>query len=261
LQQLHAMGVAHFDVKCDNVLLRAGATSVIARIAGEYARSVSSDGRGATTTTTATIATASMQAALQLLPLVCFTDFGESVFHASMTAHQLPIDGSRGTECIKAPELQQHGEQRQSDVNSPTTLPTSSLPQSPSSAAFCDVWSAGCLLYELITSKFLFMSDDVVLSPLQPGLIADGDSEATSPLAYAAAGANAGFTPTTTTGSASNVTWQLSERAERLLVDAHMSVSQHAECSEAARELRSWLRQALRVQPALRKLPPRLTSA
>ena len=129
LHQLHMLGITHYDIKCDNVLLRPGFDAAVER----YHATPSMDNQW-----------------LLLLPYVCWTDFGESVYVPGVPAKEQPMVQGRGTECIKPPELL---------VASNKTASNAADADIPS-AEKCDVWSVGCLLYELMTGNFLFSTDD-----------------------------------------------------------------------------------------------------
>lgn len=240
LAALHALGITHYDVKCDNVLLREGwpaaladyaelqhqqqlagggrrpassppqsshssrstqaqpapvaaATGMVSRVGSGFAPNTSGSGNGSGGGGSLS------RAAAALLPYVCLADFGESDFaphvHAS-TRHFVP---GRGTECIKAPEQLRAAHSRPQAPPPPTEssaahalssvdvaaadgtpgapppgASVSAACGAPSAAAVpqhasghhwspgtaCDIWSAGCLLYELLTGAFLFDSED-----------------------------------------------------------------------------------------------------
>ncbi|RYG55134.1 hypothetical protein EON66_06010 [archaeon] len=171
LDQLHAAGVSHYDVKCDNVLLRAGFDPVF----DAHLHTLRAGGERHAVSTRW----------LKLLPYICFTDFGESVFHPWIPASLSKMEPGRGTECLKAPELLL-AQCRPTAAAQSTT--TASAPATRVAAAGagtgdvgcepvdnartagggtptgsgCDIWSLGCLLFELLTGSFLFQSDDWV---------------------------------------------------------------------------------------------------
>ncbi|KAF0701112.1 Aste57867_8409 [Aphanomyces stellatus] len=98
--QLHAASIAHFDIKCENVLVRNGNLS-------EFD--------------------------------VCMGDFGESFLNTAVENEVLSCSYSRGTEAIKSPEM---------------------LNFSHSAGYASDVWSLGCLLYELVTGSLMFEKEE-----------------------------------------------------------------------------------------------------
>lgn len=119
VEQLHDAGVAHFDLKLANVLLRRHPTA--------------DDGVDA------------------LRDLVCVTDFGEAMYVPGRHAAEVCTDRSRGTDCIKSPEmLRVGGQARHGKAGGAVTRVSGAS----------DVWSLGCLLYELVTGEYLFHTDD-----------------------------------------------------------------------------------------------------
>lgn len=143
LAQLHEAGVTHYDVKCDNVLLREGFEAAITR-RRQALEKASPDPRSQASQATERV--------MGLLPFICWTDFGESTFYPGVPAAATAVSFGRGTECVKAPEILV-GSSRSETAGGedPTTF---------SSGAAADVWSLGCLLYEMLTSKFLFETED-----------------------------------------------------------------------------------------------------
>ncbi|KAK2962585.1 hypothetical protein BLNAU_2417 [Blattamonas nauphoetae] len=91
-----------------------------------------------------------------LFPPLPFTvaigDFGESVNYSSEGESYIQID--RGTECVKSPEMLDADIRRQVDgVSFDRRVYTGAGRSS-------DVWSLGCLLYELVTGQYLFLDED-----------------------------------------------------------------------------------------------------
>jgi serine/threonine protein kinase len=82
-----------------------------------------------------------------IIPKIAIADFGES----RVTEPGDTCLKNRGTECIKAPEMlsiAQHGSHNRSSA--PCIVTTTEA---------CDIWSLGCLFYEIITGEYLFSTD------------------------------------------------------------------------------------------------------
>ncbi|TMW64735.1 hypothetical protein Poli38472_011615 [Pythium oligandrum] len=131
LQLVHNDGVCHFDIKADNVLLRQDVVS----FTRELLELVQSSNN--------------LESVVQWLRgRICLGDFGESVVLHPCESESVILARTRGTEAIKSPEMLQ--------VKGPSRDAASETPVGPRS----DVWSLGCLLYELLTQELMFGHDD-----------------------------------------------------------------------------------------------------
>jgi serine/threonine protein kinase len=132
LQQIHDDGIVHLDIKCENVFSR-------------------SDVQDLTEHTLLSSTTQGSEG-----NVICFGDFGESIEVELMAVQQDDIENSRevayltrshGTEAIKSPEMLQVKGGLGVDAKEYVT-------------ATSDIWSLGCLLYELVTQEFMFVRDN-----------------------------------------------------------------------------------------------------
>ena len=127
---LHQQKINHFDLKADNFLLADPPPAAAAATAAEVA-----DGAPAAAPAAADQTLGSVR--------VVVADFGVSKNYVNEEEGYTTRD--RGTEYIKAPEMLAVGR-------------TAGSTQGGNRA--CDVWSVGCLLFELLTGEYLFQEDD-----------------------------------------------------------------------------------------------------
>jgi serine/threonine protein kinase len=126
VQRLHDRGVVHFDLKCDNIFLRS-----LPAISSATPQSVMDD-------------------------VVAIGDFGESLYTPQVHARHCRTLESRGTDRVKSPEMLLCGGQSHIALNSREVDRRRIVGSSSSS----DVWSLGCLLFELLSGDALLDFSD-----------------------------------------------------------------------------------------------------
>ncbi|CAM9419451.1 unnamed protein product, partial [Phaeothamnion confervicola] len=172
VEAMAACGIVHFDLKCDNILLKEWREDD-----GGESSGAGGDGSG--------------RGLPESCPAVCVADFGEAVLMPPSPLRRPPWAGSqhesrdaadtsaaassapqmaiavtraRGMECIQAPEMLRLGISSSpssgSGSGSSSGGGAAALAAANAIGAPADVWSLGCLLFETVTGEFLFDTSD-----------------------------------------------------------------------------------------------------
>ncbi|CAM9594682.1 unnamed protein product [Ectocarpus sp. 4 AP-2014] len=199
-----ARGVIHFDLKCDNVLVRGGSSKT------EYHECLASS-------PTAAGLRAVLAMEHEVVPSVCVTDFGEAIVGRrrrcppkatdALPAAARPdprsatngdefyfdVRGSRGTERIQSPEMVLlSGCGGGTGGSGPSREdPAVGVERGESARGITtasDVWSLGCLLYELLSKQPLFrdLQWSEFFVTLTAGEVVGGAGNGTAPVAEGA---------------------------------------------------------------------------
>ena len=151
---LHARGVVHYDLKCDNIFVDTSST-VNVRLPAAALRSVQAR-FGVADPNNGGWGRPSACGGYFLVeaPLACLGDFGEARVLGDPV--DLYCQRNRGTEYIKSPEMLTiaRAQRKELDMFDRRRHVGSSYPS--------DVWSLGCLFYELVTNRLLFQVDQQI---------------------------------------------------------------------------------------------------
>lgn len=150
---LHAVGIVHYDIKCDNLLLSAAETDQDAPSVRQSDTDTPGNRQGSQPTPSGTSPNCISDVSASQIVLA---DFGEAiVFHNKDDAY---THRNRGTELFNSPEMLMLA------VGAHNRTHADFDRRKNKGAGFKhDVWSLGCTLYELLTGLVLF--EDEVSGP------------------------------------------------------------------------------------------------
>lgn len=157
---LHRHGIVHYDLKCDNIMIDLDKAKLPGGLLASAAATAAAGGAepvredGPSCAEAPSFAVETTRRAWQggeWLPQVALADFGES---RMMTSAEELDTRNRGTEIVKCPEmleLEKFGKKEGNCYDRRKRVGTNST---------ADIWSLGCLLFELLTGRYLFQDDD-----------------------------------------------------------------------------------------------------
>jgi len=151
---LRSRSILHLDLKCDNVLLNSDLLCCpLSNIQNLPHSTASSPLVSREAWSDADLYASSMHTQHMMSPYmypVCVADFGESAIVSDRETHCTRLSVSRGTENIQSPEMLLLSKKFKRDAAEFDRRRDSRIDHSS------DVWSLGCLFFELITGCFLF---------------------------------------------------------------------------------------------------------
>ncbi|CAK9117139.1 unnamed protein product [Durusdinium trenchii] len=138
LAVLHENDIIHYDLKCDNVMIELNQKQSLASTGDEGALSPSDDD--------------CCEGVSQGVPRIALGDFGES--RIMENSQELDMR-NRGTEILKAPEM------LELDFVSRRDSKAHDRRKRVGTSKAADIWSLGCIFFELLTGRFLFEDYDI----------------------------------------------------------------------------------------------------
>jgi len=149
---MHRHGIVHYDLKCDNIMIDLDKANqnggVLSAAVASTAAGAGEEGRAEAPMAVEVVGG---QVAQDSAPQVAVADFGESRMMESPDELDMR---NRGTEIIKCPEMLELEKFGKKDSN------VHDRRKHVGTNASADIWSLGCLLFELLAGRYLFQDDD-----------------------------------------------------------------------------------------------------